>query len=134
MECLLACRHTLTVRSVADIVGAYLDCGECGGTQRKLLAVECREWHLHCDDCRYGKWCGQSKDEAEYYARHHNRSHTTHVDYHIVFGRKKLLRQMFGRTVKCTLDSYSVRPFKFMTDTTIEVTKGQQELTDEIPF
>lgn len=40
--------------------------------------VNTHEWRVRCADCRYGRWCGQSEDEARRLERQHHERHPTH--------------------------------------------------------
>lgn len=67
------------------IWGQYI-CEVCGKLH-DLTHVEGREYHIACmgnvspypAKCRYGKWCGASKQLAEQYANKHLRSHPSHT-------------------------------------------------------
>jgi hypothetical protein len=53
-------------------------CDRCNIT-RGLFAIECREWKVSCNTCRYARWCGQSKDNANILSNRHK--HYCTVDY-----------------------------------------------------
>ena len=50
-------------------------CPEHGQSPAK---VNTHEWRVRCMQCRYGRWCGQSEDEARRLQRRHREQHPTH--------------------------------------------------------
>lgn len=71
---------------------------------RKLVAVETREYHAHCDNCKFGKWTGQSEEYAQETANKHYRhvggNHRIHVDYAYQSDSYQTIHKTFGRRVK----------------------------------
>lgn len=50
-------------------------CPRCGDPVKK---VNTHEWRVRCPNCRYGRWCGQSQDEAERNGTNHRKQHPNH--------------------------------------------------------
>lgn len=126
---LLACKHT--GHTEIESLNLSMVCPVCH-VYRKLLAVECREWHVHCDNCRYGKWHGQSETEARNNQNRHarNTSHNIHCDYQVYQNSKDRIQKLFGRKVR----KYIENEFKFLPDNIIKLTSIQLEYGDECPF
>ena len=76
----LACGHVLPPEQVTEwpAPGAVAYCTE---HQRKMLvaAIETREYHVTCNACRYGRWCGQSINTAKLLASRHELAHPFHI-------------------------------------------------------
>ena len=102
---LLACTHTGDARSLADM-REIMTCPVCD-TRRKLLAIESREWHVSCEDCTFGRWCGSSEDLASSVAVRHRMGHRVHVDWTRHPDTVKQIKEIFGRTVRNVIVSDS---------------------------
>lgn len=102
MKYILSCQHT----GHADLpeLREYMTCPVCS-TRRRLLAVETREYHIKCDDCRFSRWCGQDEPGARRTAARHNANHVVHIDYQSVTDVKLTVRGMFSRKVRTVIDS-----------------------------
>lgn len=94
---LLECKHT-GYATIAEL-SFRVACPVCH-VPRKLVAIECREWHAKCDDCRYGQWFGQDKAAANLAISRHNNSHRVHLDYFYRKDSKDKVASIFGRRVR----------------------------------
>ena len=66
-----------------------------------VAAIETREYHVKCHTCRFGKWCGQSKQQAEQVANRHESTHAFHVlsiDYLRYPDTYEAFRANYGRS------------------------------------
>lgn len=75
-------------------------------TNRKVIAIETREWFFKCGGCRFGRYTGQSKADAEYRLNFHvnNMQHKNgEVWYRRVPEKSEFVRDLFGRSVKDTI-------------------------------
>lgn len=109
MKCLLACSHTQDADLVRLRYPAHLLCEQPGHEPAlyRLIAVECREWHVKCHNCRHGKWCGQSRETADQDANWHGTTHPQHyvtMDYLTPDAVKKAYRVHYPRSVKLRID------------------------------
>jgi hypothetical protein len=95
----LSCSHVGVMHEWPRLDIRYL-CEE-HGTPQTVSAVECREWKVSCDHCRYARWYGDSKPLADQAANaHYNRrpGHNVHVDYLREPETYSMFREMYGRT------------------------------------
>ena len=75
-----------------------MTCPECN-RKRKVKAVETREWFFKCGQCRYGRFTGQSKVDAEaLLGIHHIKTH--HVGGSVWYRKHpqkvQAIRQLFA--------------------------------------
>lgn len=72
----LECKHVMPGR-----VGTMaIECLNCTpNILRKIIDVHSFEWQAHCDTCHYTKWCGLSRNVAEWAANKHIRKNITHT-------------------------------------------------------
>lgn len=103
MKFVLSCRHTGNAIKPLEELALHMVCPVCG-TLRKLLAVESREYHVKCDSCRFGRWCGQDERRAKMLAANHIQGHDMHIDYQVTPRNRRLIDDMFGRKVKRIID------------------------------
>jgi hypothetical protein len=100
----LACKHIFQTSAANALPKTREDCPVHLTAAVPVIAVECREWHMKCQNCRYGRWCGQSPDLAMQLAREHTRKHAMHVarvDFMRYEPTYKRFRQAFpGRKVR----------------------------------
>lgn len=70
---------------------------------QQIIAIEARQYHVRCCRCRFGRWAGNSKPDADLLKNKHMIS-TGHLDFMTDFmvpeDRKRTLRQHYPRTVK----------------------------------
>src|SRR5271163_1231922 len=59
VQTLLQCGHIVSTRDYPE----WGDCPFCHCLV-KVAAYECREWHVKCYQCRYGRWFGQDETSA----------------------------------------------------------------------
>lgn len=100
----LKCGHIgESSQGFADISMAMLcpvDGPSCYGLW-PLVAVECREWKITCQTCRYARWTGQSQGMAlDLQRKHLHQAHTMHhvttVDLLTHPDKQKVLRSVFA--------------------------------------
>jgi hypothetical protein len=87
LNCMLECGHTVVWRGgvVPRGLPDTMQCGWCVDRLTndpvgvKVHAVECREWWVRCQSCRYSRWFGASKLDADSASGRHTVAHPTHV-------------------------------------------------------
>jgi hypothetical protein len=92
---MLQCGHTL----VADGYPQRLACPHCDAF-RKVIAVECREWHIKCNACRYGRWFGQDIYAARFAASNHKHRGQMDILFQIKDSNRDRVRTYYGRSVR----------------------------------
>lgn len=75
-QCLLACGCWTQLPLNLAVVYSATDCPHHGITS--VTRVNTHEWRVRCPDCRYGRWCGQDRDEALRRQQRHKQAHHTH--------------------------------------------------------
>jgi hypothetical protein len=94
MQYLMDCSHVAAQDGWPD---ESMRCDECKATHR-VIAIECREWHIKCNSCRFGRWFGQDEHTARRTAARH--THSCMVDYSRHPTHYDTLRKNYGRRVK----------------------------------
>lgn len=94
-QCLLSCGCWLSLRLDYAVMYAAYECPRHGPVT--IVKVNAYEWRVRCPDCRYGRWCGQDKADAERRRSAHKRQHPGHfvtVAYDRITwdGRGRILR------------------------------------------
>ena len=95
MQTLLQCGHIVSTRDYPE----WGDCPFCHCLV-KVAAYECREWHVKCYQCRYGRWFGQDETSAR---RMHSKHSQVSVDYMVHPAKKKAVRTLYGRRVRLVI-------------------------------
>lgn len=91
MQFMLQCGHVvLTMLYPESIMCPHCEC------VRKVVAVECRQWHAKCLECRWGRWFGQDENSARLAHRHHD----VDVSFQIYEPDRKLIRSYYGNSVR----------------------------------
>jgi hypothetical protein len=125
MRVQLKCKHVYESREWPDDVET---CLQCVMPFQRLHAVECREWHVGCMDCSYGRWFGADEFTANRRAAAHKHSKTT-VDFLVHPSNRDQLIRRYGST-------RHVKPFILGVEAerVIQNLVAQDELPDEPPF
>lgn len=80
-------------------------CNKCQ-RKRKVKGIESREWYFKCGGCRYARFTGQSKQEAETLLGIH-RVHNRHSDGSVWYRRHPAksvaIRKAWGRKIRDVL-------------------------------
>jgi hypothetical protein len=65
----LKCGHDRLVKS-STVKHYRVYCSDCD-THSLITGVRTFEWHLKCPQCKYSRWTGASREEADGLARRH---------------------------------------------------------------
>jgi hypothetical protein len=114
----MECEHKQADR---DWPQKFMPCVECG-EKRLVTFVECREYHVHCGSCSFGRWCGQDQDRARILFNRHR--HICMLDYAIPDATMRAFRVRFpGRKTKPYIVASRIRG----------VRRGNQFMTPMMP-
>lgn len=75
---LLACLHY--VQGPETLVSGLLYC-PWDKAESQIIKVETMEWRAKCKTCRFARWAGTSKQNAETFAIGHMSRNTGHIAY-----------------------------------------------------
>lgn len=95
MDVLLACGCVVRADVLRDFPH-HIACeqhwgsGALGHVEQAVVAVEAREWHVKCQTCRFGRYCGQSRSNAQMWYNQHE--HYCVLDYIVKLSVKNKLR------------------------------------------
>lgn len=87
----LQCGHV----TFGEIGPDWFTCPDCC-FDVKPQAFETREWHVKCQQCRYGRWFGQDVVSAK---RAHSQ-HRTQVNFMSRQDKRDKVREIYGRKVR----------------------------------
>jgi hypothetical protein len=78
-----------------------VECNTCQAigrrmTTQEVMAIETREYHVKCQDCRYGKWTGQDVTYARLLRSEHRQDHHVVMDYAVPEPVKRQWRILYG--------------------------------------
>jgi hypothetical protein len=122
----LQCGHVITVPE--NEWPEWGDCPHCGFSVR-VEAFECREWHVKCMDCRYGRWFGQDQDSAK--RAHKNNDHRVQYAYMVLPAKREAVRNLYGRKVRVLIpDIPTVKKYSDVRRVILQVSRD----TDIPPF
>jgi hypothetical protein len=74
----LECGHA--AGAPATLVSGRLYCAH-HETMVAINGVIIYEWRAKCDNCKFGRWAGTSKSNAELFANGHSRRYSSHYVY-----------------------------------------------------
>jgi len=96
MQYLMECSHTSVKVGWPDDV---MRCDDIACyAMRRVIAIECREWHVKCNSCKWGRWFGQDEHGAKRAAAKH--AHSCMVDYMRHPKLYDTLKRSYSRRVK----------------------------------
>jgi hypothetical protein len=95
MQYLLACGHQ---QFSAGWPSDTMRCDDHHHHIQRVVAIECREWHVKCDVCKFGRWFGQDKAMANVMANKHK--HPCRVGFDLYEPYRYRVRREYGRRVK----------------------------------
>jgi hypothetical protein len=75
-EVQLSCGNIQVVKNAWEVT--HVVC-TVHGMPDSIVAIETREWHIRCNDCRYAKWCGASLANIRIVERKHYVSKPNHT-------------------------------------------------------